>query len=257
MRGLTALLLVACSANDVAGSGTIVGNPGDAELRLAQGEEVEYGEGWALVDVVEQWPCNIEGDDTEPFITTIDAEVDLLEGATLPVEPGPWCEYVVVFGDVVGIDGTGTNGGVFSIDLAVEELVLSRDGGFVVDGDAYVLEVGAPGWISSSLLELEEGAYRVVEPERELFHDALAWRVHEETALYQDADRDGQLSDDERAVGPVAGGAASPELADDADVEQPRVNSEEVRGCSSGDRSATGLLPLLFLVALGRRRGTW
>jgi hypothetical protein len=256
VRGLIAslLLLAACSADDVAGQGTIVGNPGDAELQIAPGEEVTYTEAWALVNTVEQWPCEVEGVDVEPIEMTIEAEFDLLSGGALPVEPGPWCEYVVVFGDTLGIDGVGTSGGSFNIDLAVEEIILTRDGGFVVDGDAFVLEVGAPGWISASLLELEEGANRQIIPDRELFHDALAWRVHEETALYQDTDRDGDLSEDERAVGPVAGGSAAPALASDDDVDVPRVNSEEVRGgCGAGDRSAVALLPLLLL-GLRRRR---
>jgi hypothetical protein len=111
--------------------------------------------------------------------------------------------------------GVLQDGGQFAFSLVVAELEVVADADVSTDVGPFLFEVGAPDWLTTSDLEkLTEGG-----ADANGVTTSLLAHLPAQSALYLD-DGDGQLSDAERAVGPVAQGANGATDADDTGSEE-------------------------------------
>lgn len=191
--------LVACNV-DQEFPGTGVGNPGEARVSLGSGDAVVFTRAVLPIDEVVYTSCD-DGDVTEPE----DRTVDLLAKDTLVVPTGTWCAVDVYTSGLVQVEGDGVYGGTFTLTLDVATVALDAGDGLVVDGDALVLELAHPLWVSALGLVLVPTTQVDVGP-GDFRHDALAERLADGSGLFLDPDADGALSAEERDAGPVAAG---------------------------------------------------
>ena len=102
--------------------------------------------------------------------------------------------------------------------------------GFQIDAGSFVVELAHPGWISLDLeTVLDERDWdpeerdEIIEIEigpEDAEHDDLVAIFADGSGLFQDTDRDGEITSQERETGWLAGGTAHPKrTTDDADSE--------------------------------------
>jgi len=250
-RSLLALALVpvvGCVSPSEQQDGTAVGNPGVVALALGTPADLEVDATEAVVGLATVTPCG-EGEPVE--IDLGDELLDLDEGVEADLPGGTWCSVVLEEVELT-IDGrleADPDDGEYSLLLEVGTVTLNAPSfsGFTVDEDEeFVLELAGLDWLSAADLSLTGGATVDVEPEDAL-HDGLATTVADGTALYDDADGDGEVSTAERDTGT------------EASVSNPTPEPDTVPGagpaCSASDGRATWLALLLAAAAgVGRRR---
>lgn len=244
------LLLLACTGDPA--EGTVVGNPGDGYTQMAPTA--------ADVEIVELglfggqlWLEDCSGDGQQE-LAPIEPTDPMVAPVVLPA--GRWCRLGLDLtpGDpglwVLGtrVDGTAQ----FELLLQVEwvELQARRSGGVLIDGQSFVLELGEPGWLSADLLGLPDESGMITVDIDHPLHDPLVDTITLRSAMFEDSDRDGLISESEREVGPVAAGEGREEDVVDTAAEgssEPDVPA----GCGGRGGAAAVLLPLL---GLKRRR---
>jgi hypothetical protein len=204
IRSFPALLLVACISDQGWQGGTGVGNPGTAKLAMARADGLELTSASARLDALDVERCRggVES-------SAVAATVDLLDDGGHRVAGGRWCALVARFTPPLVVEGTDGEDApaTFALELDVAEVRVEVSRRLVVDRDALVLELGPPGWLDEEVLGLGDGEHVDVGP-GDPAHDALVAALEQGSALFVDADRDGELSATERAAGPVASGGA-------------------------------------------------
>ncbi len=266
--------LSGCSPND-SSEGTVVGNPGDAMARVATSSEIT----WTTVSAegldATLFACEdgaLEDQEEEEEVE-VEEGIDLLDPVAFEVPGGAWCELELELEGVV-LEGT-----LASEDLLIGELeglsvlmeATSDTSGFVVDGDQYVWELAWPEWLGGvSLPEAVDGEVDLNEDEDAI--EEVESRLADGSAMFDDEDTDGTISDTERNEGAQAAGSDRPADADDVDVDADEDsgtgdtasddNDGSASGCGNQDETETAAavplaLPLLALPLLGlRRRGS-
>lgn len=245
MRTRIALLALAfVGACDASGSGTSVGNPGKTTMRVAEADGIEYGALFAEVETVVFDGCD-EGTEQEEIV--VEEDLDLLDDDNAIDTPvGTWCFVEVQLASTLFIEGNGDEGGELELELEIGELGL--EGEFTGADNSFVLEVGAPGWLTATEFGLGTGVEVELGPESAQ-HDDIVVRVDEQSAVYADANGDGDLDDDERNDVVAGSGFEPSDDDDDADGEA------DGGRCSSVSAPASASVTLLaMLLAASRRR---
>jgi hypothetical protein len=188
------------------------------------GRTVRWSEAVAGIRAIRVQPCASQATTVDglvlpaPWTTGTGTGVDLLDPRRERVPVGPWCGLdLVVPGPLVAVGRVGSDGPTISLRVALADLAVVEDvvlgaievtetpaasGGIDTRAEAVplVVELGGVGW-TSALDGL--AADVVVEPGLPA-HDALRDALLTGSSVWRDADRDGQVGDDERAEGPVA-----------------------------------------------------
>lgn len=197
IRVVPLVALVACEAR--VSDGVAVGNPTmDATLARTDGVVVDR----AVVSLgrIALAPC-----DGGPLAVVDGGSYDLARGASFALPAGLYCRMDLPFEGTLELRGQGASGGVLegAIDLSALRFALA-DADAVGRRTAYVVEVGPPGWLDPVRANLDAGDevhLEAAHPAYSDIRDALATR----SALFVDANEDGAVSDEERAVGAIAG----------------------------------------------------
>ncbi len=228
---LPLLLLLAACASDDDPSGTSVGNPGFFGMRAAQGDGVVVLDGLLPAELAIFSDC-AEGDEEEVPLDEIGM------GDAFEVPSGTYCRVEIVFYDDLdlALEVPALDEEDHGFLLAVPEIVVFDDDGFVVDDDHDVLlEIGQPGWLVDSDFELDEDDFWVDED----IADGLTTFAADSSQLFDDVDGDGELDDSERDIGPVAAGS-------DVELESgDGVRDSTPVGCA--DSGSLAFFPLLLL----------
>ena len=240
--------LFSCQTDD-SRSGTYVGNPGKKAVRLAPTDGV-------IIDfaMAESLTVSAIGCEGGAVAIASEQELELLEDEVLEVPFGTWCAFVVSFEEPLLIAGT-VKKGEEPVDFESEvslpaPLTLWTDGALLVDEDAFVLELGSPGWIGDDeIFELDR------ESGDDLLESLLASRLAGGTASYRDDNGDGELQEPERNAGPVASAeffSAQEQTEDDTDADE----GISLEGCQCGGVPQPGsALPWLVAgLVIGFRR---
>ncbi len=249
-RALLALLLLCGCVEEPVDDGTAVGNPSLTTFAIAAGEGFTIEAASAPVASVRYTAC-----DESTVAEDVDRPIDLL-GGTLELRAGTWCALLVDFSGPVSASAAWTDGGdpaTLDLTLAPGTLGFAPDGGaLLLDDDALLLELAAPGWLDAIALGLQPGEDRVVD-EDSAEHDALAGAIEEDSTLFEDVDEDGVLAAADRERPVAAIGEPSFEHPDAA----PAGYSQEACGCTAagGFSSPLGLVALLGLLSRRRRGG--
>lgn len=195
-RPLTVLLAIAAltGCKSTPPSGTSVGNPGKGVVRLAEATELDFEMVFSDGGQVTALAC----DGTERT-----ASLDqLLDGVPFELPAGELCTLRADFPSALFIDGTQSGGGAvgtFELTLVLDAIEVTPE--LLVDGEDYVLELGAPDWVTPTSLGMNPVGTTVVGP-GDPQHDAIVSELELGTGLYAD-DGDGLISDPERAAGPI------------------------------------------------------
>ena len=181
---------------------TSVGNPGSSSQRVASGDDVIITAATVYTEALVIDRCN------ETVRIEVGAEVDLLAGDRVEVPGGQWCGMAVEWSAPLWVEGRkeeGTNS-TFTLDLDATGPTVQAAAPFLIDGDALILRLGHPDWVSEEDLGLEDGQHTTIQGGDPL-HDLLLTRIEDGSALFVDADGDGQLDDGGPpvAAGPLAG----------------------------------------------------
>lgn len=229
------VLSAGCRSGTATDAGTVVGNPGDNAMRVADGEGVELQAARVGVSRVTWVSCSEEIKNA----TEVDAEVDLMGPDTFAVPTGTWCSYWVEFStpldlELVASDDPGDRG---QVSLDVGKVATFSEGGFTIDGDATVLELGYPGWLPLEAFLDDEGDWVADELDStHPLHDELVEVLIDGSALFEDRDADGQISEQERDDSELAHGDIDEleRVGDDVwdDVEEDTQPSSD-GGCGS------------------------
>lgn len=250
------LSLVACDPEGTPPpSGTSVGNPGKNYFRLGEtpGMVVEAAVASGLTFDLVSCEGLVER-------AVADEVVDLLDGEAVAVNGREWCAVVVQIEDGLLLVGVGEGGESlpFEVELAFDApLTLWVVSPIPVDGESYVIELGAPGWLSAEQLGLDVEPVNIG-PEQEV-HDLLLVAVLEQSAWWLDAEDDGEVGPADRDAGPIASAANLPpdemQVAEDAAV----PNSVGIDGCNCAAAAPGGawvMAPIAGLALRRRRRVT-
>ena len=232
------LILVGCAGSP--DGGTSVGNPGRLAMTAAPGTEVTFSGGSVPVGRMTLAPC---GDGDTPSLVSDDV---VAFGASIEVPVGSWCsirmetEGPATFDFLV--DSEGVREYAIGLDFGEVELAVEGGGAFsVAEGQAFVFELGSPGWLDADDLEFDADDDLV---EDEALLADLADVVTDYSGLFADSDGDGVVDGDERDSGAVAGLGG-----DDEDEDEDGGGAAE-----SGCGASSGTLAALPLLVWGRRR---
>jgi len=121
-----------------------------------------------------------------------------LAGMETSLMGGDWCSLTVALGETATLKAITHSGHWLQAPVGRTEIVLGSAAGVSVSGQAFILELGAPGWLDADGLGMTEASHRTLttgEPELEQILLAL----REGTALYGDLDGNGVLGTNERA----------------------------------------------------------
>ncbi len=153
----------------------------------------------------------------QAWTTGLGSGVSLIDGRRRRIPVGPWCGFdLLTEGPVVAKGEVGAAGRKVSVEVDVPDLVAdvpaplgevvitqrpTEAGGTQTRAEAvpWVLELGGPDWLAGA----DDGGDVDVEPGAGA-HDALRDALVAGAALYLDVDRSADLSDEERAAGPIA-----------------------------------------------------
>lgn len=229
-------------------SGTLVGNPGKTDARVAPIGGLDLATATAEGLAVRYVGCDgVAADAPEHPTSLVDGRF------TLP--GGSWCSLVAAI-DTLHVTGTRQIEPI-PVEISLDPglvLTLWTTEPLVVDETDTILELGAPGWLAVDAIEPVEGGI-VIAPESELA-SALALAIARDSAWYLD-DGDGVLDEVERDAGPIATTVSLPPDALRADEDSGVDTSVGLEGCNCatetrGGGAAAGLLAAL--AALGLRR---
>ena len=234
------LLLIGCGGSP--DGGTSVGNPGRLAMTAAPGTEVTFSGGSVPVGRMTLAPC---GDVATPSLVSDDV---VAFGASIEMPVGSWCSIrMEAQGPVTfdfRVDSEGVGEYAIELDLGEVELAVEGGGAFsVAEGQAFVFELGSPGWLDADDLEFDAEDNLVQD---EALLTDLAEVVTNYSGLFEDSDGDGVVDDDERDSGAVAG------LGDEDDDDEDDDDGEGAG--ESGCGASSGTLAVLPLLMWGRRR---
>jgi MYXO-CTERM domain-containing protein len=226
-----ALWLALGCRSDEPVSGTSVGNPGQLALSIAEGTDATIAYSWASVGSVEMLDC--EGNITE---VVIDEELAFNGMDAIEIPWGRYCGCDLILNEPLAIEGTvfpDEEGFDFLLFLPIEDRIrLRSDGPFDIDEDAFILEIGEPGWITPETVPIDEPDVEI-EPDDEIAL-WLADDAESMSALYYDDNADGIISDEEREWGPTAYVPDLEEEDEEADEGEPSAKDEDGCGCATG-----------------------
>lgn len=210
--------LVGCMVQ--AEDGTAVGNPTmDAQMARVQGATTSTGR--LPVDRVVFTGCDGTTVVEEP------GNLDLVGADPLPMPDIPVCRIDVIPRYNLELSGTTLAGGGLQVALALPPLTVSIPAG--VSNRHLVLELGAPGWLDVSA---EAGGVTIAPGSPT--HDALVAAVVAGTSLFDDADSDGQVDDEEREDAPET----EVEDGEDSDVPEDTDSDDPADDTDAGDTDA-------------------
>jgi len=269
-------VLLGCSQDERRDEGTVVGNPGDAALRMGAVADGEVVTARTFVAGMAVESCSGNISELE-----LNEEVDCLDDVHIDLPSGEWCGVELFMEGSLYIETVSAAEEIFLVlDLEVEVLEFDSTDGFSVEGDSAILEWGFPGWLSMEKealferLELEEEDIEdredilvlEVTPDDEGAHDEMVDVFAYGSGLYGD-DGDGRLSDDERRDSLWAAGPGHPVTDNEADSDESELAVESGNtmtadaqlstgpGCAQSESSLQWAL-LFPLMLLGRRRGS-
>lgn len=245
-------LLAGCTNPDDVHDGTAVGNPGVVAFALGETLEmdVEFAEasaGWVGVRA-----C---GSDEEQAIEREEPMIPLDGDVAFDLPVGTWCTLMLdglqVYLEGHHGDAEPQDNGVFMIglNLGPTEVNAGTFDGFSVAADqAFVLELGAPGWVAAEDIALDPDNEVVIDDQSPL-HEPVALAMLETTALYSDPDTDSVVSEDERIAGPAAA------VTNNVPTEpEPLEGGAACAAAGSGTASPWMLLGLVLLATVNARR---
>lgn len=192
---------VACEPR-VPDEGTFVGNPSSARVRVAPGDGLTYTE--LEMDVRQMALSSCDGTRSEAI-----EGIGVLElGSALDLPEGDWCNLsLLIDGDIhmVATADPSVGTGTLDVTLTVEAVVLRSTAPVDFEDAAWVLELGSEDWLTAASIGLADES--VVITPSDPNHPMLAGAVAGGSKLYEDADRDGEVGEEERAEGEVMGAA--------------------------------------------------
>jgi len=248
MRKLLQLgVLVSLGACDGSWGGTSVGNPGKMTGVVGPAPDVS-------LDYADTWVERVEFTDCDGQISSknVNAVVDLIFGFNVVAPGGEICGAQLIGDGYVYVTGqTMGSGEIFTAYLQTDgQLEVASNYGVFVDGQDFVLELGAPGWLDEETLDLQFSGEEIIETDPRAV--TLAERIVEDIALFEDPDGDGQVSDNERDDGAVASAAVARGEEDDSD--RPHVSGEEAKCAAAPVRTTVPLWALCLGLLWLRRR---
>lgn len=174
VRSLVSLFLFSSLAH---ADGVIIGHP--VGLRFAAGTGLTYTSGSiSVTDEVVRF-C----DDST---LTIPVDDTLAIGDTVLLPAGDICGVELLLDGPVLLTGTGNAGGSFTLSLSLSVVQIEVDPPLEVSAsgtsDADAVELGAPDFVTASLLQLGPGITRTVTPGHAL-HDTLKASVRDESSI--------------------------------------------------------------------------
>lgn len=201
---LMAGLLAACTDPDEVHDGTAVGNPGVVAFALGETVDMDVGAAEASAAWVGLRAC---GADEEQAIEREDAMVPLNGEVAFELPLGTWCSLLLddlqVYAEGHHVASPAEDEGVFIIALTLGPTMVNAgtfDGFTVTEDQAFVLELGAPGWVSAEGIGLDPDNEVIIEDDSPL-HEPVALAMLETTALYDDPNTDSVVSEPEREAG--------------------------------------------------------
>ncbi|MEZ4237549.1 MAG: hypothetical protein R3F59_15665 [Myxococcota bacterium] len=203
---VVAALLAGCDTEIGWPGGTGVGNPGSTSVQSRLAGDVYIEEGFADLDQLEVVRCPPE----DAQVTDIGREIDLLGDGPFAVAGGEWCTVALAFSSPLVYRGlsepsSDPNKGSFELILDVGRIEMPAASGVVVDGGAYVIELGRAHWLEKDRLGgLEDGTHVTVDETHPLYAD-LVDAIAFGSAVFRDADANGILDATERLT-PLAAG---------------------------------------------------
>ncbi len=244
---LSIALIAMCGCRESVGErdGTSVGNPGKGSARVAPGTEVVFQSAIATQVVIGITEC----DDKADWEVLLDEDVlGLQDSEAFEIPAGTWCGLDLEL-DGIQIEGSGDDGGSFTIDLEPLRVYLYTSGSEVSEDTSLVIELGSVGWIDATELGLPVDAD--ITPAHDL-HETLVLRVEKESGVYAD-DGNGDLSDQEREENQIG----DPDDKDkDFQGDDDKKDGTETPGCATtGTAPLPWFLLLPFLLAY-RLKGT-
>ncbi len=153
----------------------------------------------------------------QAWTTGLGSGVSLLDVRRRRIPVGPWCGFdLLTEGPLVAKGEAGDAGRSVQVEVDVPDLVAeitapigevvitqspTEAGGTETRAEAvpWVLELGGPDWLAGA-----NNAGDVDVKPGSSAHDALRNALISDAALYLDVDRSADLSDEERAAGPIA-----------------------------------------------------
>jgi catechol 2,3-dioxygenase-like lactoylglutathione lyase family enzyme len=263
--------LFGCAGDGGTDEGTVVGNPGDTKMQMAEPGNGEFIQARTRIqDIV--WA----GCDGTDQIVEVEENIDLLDDASTSTPAGEWCGVWVSLSEPLVLE-------LFVPDwdkevlfyLEIEGLFLDTPTAFTTDNENLVFEWGYQNWFVDQQRPLEEWFLEeerweeeegVEVTEDDPVYDAVAVVFADASAVYADKDGDGRINEDERNGGPLAAGPDHPQSMEsqDEDEQEETVigdggNMKEQGqlkvgpGCAASE-SKLGWGLLFPLVMLGRRR---
>jgi hypothetical protein len=145
-----------------------------------------------------------------------------LHQISIPLLAGRWCTIEMGWDGPVQIEGMATVGGAFSATLNLEGLSIESTEGFDVDGHAYILELGRPGWLNANTLGMTDGEALTIDDTHPAA-PALLEALITGSTLFPDFNGDGVVDEGERAK-PVAlglGAESDTGAPDTGDIDEP------------------------------------
>jgi len=193
-------LLLACAGAPP--EGTIIGNPGDAMVVMAEGKDATYTASSAYALNWRVTDCEGEREADIP----LDLELDL-EGTLVDLPGGAWCRIALELDGVTieGYGGEDSSEFLFVIELEGSWVELQAENLLEVPAESdWVLELGYPGWVEAESLELLSEERTVVDEDHPAY-PALVRKLYAASGLYSD-DGDGLIDEEEREAGEEARG---------------------------------------------------
>ena len=239
---LMTLFLLACTPGQKDPGGTAVGNPGEATMRLGENEDVTWNNAVATLGELTTIDC--EGSEE---VVTLNDEYSFLGDDTIALPAGEYCGFELTFDGVMQVEGETTPDTTFvmSMDIPGDAIAVYSAVGVNIDETLAVLELSSPNLLTVDELELVDGEETVIEAgdATALFY---AETIASRSALWLDADADGELSDSERNSGPLSAG----------DEWEPEEQDEEPneRGCGGDGNEGWLFLALAPLLSVARLR---
>lgn len=196
------LLAAACGPQALdTDPGTSVGNPNPATVTTRVAGQERWAPDEATFPVEEVVLEDCETGDTERW--SIDAVVDLT-GDVLEAPPaGAWCGASWVASGNVILAGTFLRS-TFRFELE-RPTVEMRGRWSIAAGDGFIVEYGRADWLDAFEQPLDEGREVDIGP-GDPGHGLLKTAFELRSALFEDPDRDGLLSDGERQRGELLRG---------------------------------------------------
>ena len=242
----------ACTAPGDTHDGTAVGNPGVVAFALGEldGIDVHAAEAGAMSAAVQS--CG--GATTEDLEL---AEPIPLDGdVAFDLPQGTWCS-LLIDGLELGMEGQHSDApseddGLLFMMLSVGDLAVSAptfDGFTVTADEAFVLELGSPGWLGADDVALEAESEVIIDGDSAL-HTGIVELIVDQSALYEDPNTDSVVNDEERDTGATAESANEIPTPPDPDVDGGGAACAQ-----QGPSDGTGWM-LVAVMALLRRRRT-